>query len=65
MVRAVIYGPDEGTVVHAELLDHLGNARNVVIAAADEGEQRFPGVLAQDADPSELGGFLFEVWVLR
>lgn len=65
MVCAVIHRSDEGTVVHTELFDHLGNARNVIITATDEGQQRFPGVLAQDADPSELGSFLFEVRVLR
>ena len=38
MVRAAVNGGDEGTIIDAELLDHLGDARDVVVAAADEGD---------------------------
>lgn len=64
MICAAIDRCNEGAVVKAELLDHLRDARNVVVAAADEGDQGFPGVLAKDADAGELGGFFAEVGVL-
>lgn len=52
------------SIVNTEFLDHLRNARYVIIAAADEGDQGFPGVLAEDANPCEFRGFLLEVRVL-
>ena len=42
----------------------MRDARDVIVAAADEGDEGFPGVLAQDADAGELGGFFTEVGVL-
>ena len=41
--------------MRAQLQDHLADARDVVVATADEGDQRLPGVLVQDADAREGG----------
>jgi hypothetical protein len=38
---------------------------NVIIAAANESDKRFPWVLPQYAHAGELGGFLLEVCVRR
>ncbi|QBZ62984.1 hypothetical protein PoMZ_11874 [Pyricularia oryzae] len=58
------YGGDGlPSVVVAQLVAHLRDARDVVVAAADEGHERLPGVLVQDADASELGRLAAEVGV--
>jgi hypothetical protein len=49
--------------VQAQIVNHGGYAEDIVVAAADEADQRFPGVLAQDADASEGRGALLEVGV--
>lgn len=64
MVGAVVHGRDEGAVLNAQFLDHLRNSGDVVVTAAYEGDKGLPGVLAEDANAGEVGGFLFEIRVL-
>ena len=51
------------TIGEKGTLYHLRYANDVVVAAADEADQRFPRILPQDAHPGELGGLLLEVGV--
>lgn len=54
---------EEGAPVQAEVSDHLRDARDVVVAAADEGDEGFPGRLVEDADAGEGWGAAPEVGV--
>lgn len=63
MVRLVVEMAEQWAVVEAQLMDHLADARDVVVAAADEADERFPGVLLENADAGEFGCFLGEVGV--
>lgn len=44
MVRFVVEVTEEGTVVGAEFVDHLGDADDVVVGGANEPYERFPGI---------------------
>lgn len=63
MVGICVDVAEEGPVVDAEFVDHLGDAGNVVVRGTDEADEGFPGVLAQDTDSGEFGSFLGEVGV--
>lgn len=65
MVRAILYSRNSRAVVNTQFFDHLRNTGDVVVAAANEGDEGFPWVLAEDADAGEAGGFFLEVRVLR
>lgn len=64
MIRRLVHVPQERSVVDAEFMYHLADADDIVVAAADEAHERFPGVLLEDAHARELGCFFCEVWVL-
>lgn len=49
--------------MQTQLLHHLTDAQNIVVAAADKRNQRLPSVLIQDADACEGGGAAREVGV--
>lgn len=49
--------------MRTQLQHHLADARNVVVAAADEGDERLPGVLVEDADAREGGRATGEVGI--
>lgn len=63
MIRFAFEVTEERAVVDAKFVDHLRNADDVVIRGANEAYERFPGVLAQDTDAGEFGGFFGEVCV--
>ena len=56
---------NEWPVVYTELLYHLRNADNVVVATANKANKRLPSVLSQDSHASELGGFLSKIQICR
>lgn len=54
---------DQRAVVHAQLLDHLRDPGDVVVAAAYEADEGLPCILLQDAHAGEPGRFPLEVRV--
>ncbi len=45
--------PNIGTIVNTQLVHHLADSRDVVVTAANEGDQSFPCVLVEDTDSCE------------
>lgn len=44
---------------------HLGYSDDIIVATADESDQRLPGILSQNSDSGEFGSLLLEVEVGR
>jgi hypothetical protein len=63
MVRCLVQMTNQRSKVNTELIDHLGNARNVVVAGANEADESLPSILLEDAYPCELWSLLPEVGV--
>ena len=49
--------------MNAQLLHHLRDPADVIVATADEATKRFPGGLLQNADASELRRLAGEVGI--
>lgn len=49
--------------MQTELVHHLGDSGDIVVAAANEADERFPAVLSEDAHAGEFGGLFGEVGV--
>lgn len=57
------YVADEWAIICAQLLHHLRYPSNIVIAAANESDQCFPGILLQDTNSCKFRCLLFEIGI--